>query len=1016
MRIQVLAGSSNYLIDIWSSDNGLPDSSVNSIAQTPDGYLWGGTFDGLARFDGVRFVTFDPVNTPELKSSRIVSLFVDNWGTLWVNTWDGSLTSVRNGVFTREWEGGKVRAAFSGDDHLFFALEGSHNQFISRSRPAEPRGEWNTNMLPANISGDNFKQDGQGTIWFFRKSLYRIVGTNVEEVLPVAGWRGSSVKCITIDRDGHLWVGTDREILQWHNGQLEDCTPTNGEPNVNVKFIFGMKDGCWVFTDDRMRHFINRRWVDEVSSKSWRDLGGSFELGLKAFWDRDDGIWFTHQGSGLFHIGANGGKDHFSTADGLPSDLASSFWQDGEGNIWVGLVRGGLVKLRNRLFHVIGPAEGISAPAVSGVCEDGQSNVWISTFSGGLYRWGNGSLEHYLLSDGANKESFYSVFPDKHNQIWLSAGREDLHLLENGKITRVDAVHGIKAILVDNQDRVWLGRPNGLTLYEKGEALNFSSTNGLVLIRSIVQDERGSIWVGADKGTLLQYTNGSFIRYQADDALKNQPVWSLLPQKGGTIWAGTFRGGLLRFQGGQFTRYTTKAGLPSDVISQILDDGKGKLWFGSSKGIFCIPQKAFEEFDSGLIQKLPVVEFGLNDGLPTLECSGGYQPTCWRGHDDRLWFATGKGLVWAKPDEWTVNREAPPVIIEDLLVDGKRQEMPLGSRPVVIGPGKHQLDIQFTALSFMSPDKVLFRYTLKGLDDEWVDAGTKRSVHFGTLPPGEYCFQVIACNNDGVWNKKGATLNLILQPYIWQTWWFQYSMVGFAAGILSLTVLMIARARARRKIERLERAHAIEKERQRIARDIHDDLGAGLTQILLQSSIASSESSGQTQTDLNQISDNTRELVRKMDEIVWAVAPEKDTLKSLALYAGKYVQEFCAASKIRCRLDLPVPLPETPVSAEVRHSLFLAVKEAVTNVAKHSQATEVMLQLKVDSNSFTFIVKDNGVGITPGKTCNPNRISSGHGLLNLAERLEKMGGNFAIVSGPAKGTEVQLNVPFNRIH
>jgi signal transduction histidine kinase len=226
----------------------------------------------------------------------------------------------------------------------------------------------------------------------------------------------------------------------------------------------------------------------------------------------------------------------------------------------------------------------------------------------------------------------------------------------------------------------------------------------------------------------------------------------------------------------------------------------------------------------------------------------------------------------------------------------------------------------------------------------------------------------------------------------------------------------MVKARMRQKFQRLEQAHAIERERQRIARDIHDDLGAGLTQILLQSSLASRETSGQTRTDLNQISDNTRELVRKMDEIVWAVTPEKDTLDSLVTYIGKFVQEFCAAVQIRCRMDLPAQLPNIAVSTEVRHSLFLAVKEAMNNIAKHAGATEASLQFKLQPDAFSFFITDDGVGLKTGNGQTQDRIFSGRGLQNIAQRLEKIGGTCVVSAAPDKGTQVELTVQINHKH
>jgi signal transduction histidine kinase len=515
-----------------------------------------------------------------------------------------------------------------------------------------------------------------------------------------------------------------------------------------------------------------------------------------------------------------------------------------------------------------------------------------------------------------------------------------------------------------------------------------------------------------------------------NDGLENQAIWSLLPDTDGTLWVGTFRGGLLRFKDGKFTRYTMQSGLPGDIICQILDDGLGKLWIGSHKGIFYVTKDSLKDFDEGKIQSLPCIAYGLYDGLPTLECSGNYQPSGWRGHDGRLWFATVKGLVSVRPAEVPVNRLPPPVVIEEIFADGKsfgkvirktdKTKMPelMASTPPAaafqILPGKHQFDFHYTALSFAAPDKVRFRYKLEGLDESWVEAGGKRSAHYGPLRPGEYRFQVIACNNDDIWNEVGAVITLKVLPHFWETWWFECLTGVFLVGAIFGAVRFAVTRKLRKKLEQLRQLRAIECERERIAKDIHDDLGAGLTQIMLQSALARREPQEQTQTHLAQISGTARELVGAMDEIVWAINPENDTLDGLVTYAGKFVQEYVTQAGLRCRLDLPAQLPALVLSAEVRHNLFLAIKEALNNAIKHAQAAEISFLLKMQPSGFSLVIKDDGRGFVPGSaealSVDTGRVSSGYGLHNLADRLAKIGGTCAIKSELGRGTEVELTV------
>jgi signal transduction histidine kinase/ligand-binding sensor domain-containing protein len=1019
-------GTADYLIDLWTSDNGLPDSSVTAIAQTPDGFLWIGTYNGLARFDGVQFVVFDPFNTPELKNARVDGLFVDAQGTLWINTHDGSMTSWRNGAFTYEWQGGQVSAVFSRTNQIFLAL--LRGQLVCRTGDSSTNAEWQSIPLAGRTAGNSFRQDDAGVIWYATRdgALERIIGTNSEPVYSTNYLNGERINGLTSDGAGRIWVGTEKRLLLWRGDHFEDETPTNGEAVVNTSFIAcTASNGCWILADGKARKCVDRRWVAEADS--WQDLGQVNLAFLGAYEDRAGGIWFRNYGTGLYHANPDGTTQRISAADGLPDDRVSCWFQDHEGNLWVGVDHGGLVRLRQKQFHLIGAAEGLSIPAVSTVCEDSDSNIWIGTFGGGLYRWYRGSLARFELSEGTYKGNFFSAYPDTQDRLWLSAGREDLFLFENEEFSqpvRASFVHGTKVILADHQGRLWIGRQNGLVCVSNGVIVaSFGARNefGRQDIRALAEDRTGDIWVGTGGGVLYKFAGGKITPYPMSDSLTNQSIWSLLPDADGTLWVGTFRGGLLRFKDGKFTRYTTEEGLPSDIICQILDDGIGNLWIGSHKGIFYLPKDSFKDFDAGKIPSLPCIAYGLYDGLPTLECSGNYQPSCWRGHDGTLWFATAKGLVSIRPDAVSVNRQPPPVVIEDVFVDGKpvaldtRHPTPgTFAKLLQIPPGKHQFDFKYTALSFAAPDKVRFRYRLEGLDEAWVEADGKRSAHYGPLQPGKYRFQVIACNNDGVWNDAGSSVSLDVLPHFWETWWFDVAMTMLLAGVVISAVRHAVTRNLRKKLEQMKQQRAIERERERIAKDIHDDLGAGLTQIMLQSALARREPQEQTQTHLAQISGTALELVSAMDEIVWAINPENDTLDGLVTYAGKYVEEYVTQTGLRCRLDLPAQVPAMTISAEVRHNLFLAVKEALNNAVKHAQAAEISFLLKTRPSGFSFVIKDDGRGLVPDVTRVPSadsgRVSSGHGLRNLVQRLEKIGGTCTIKSEPGKGTEVELTV------
>jgi len=431
-----------------------------------------------------------------------------------------------------------------------------------------------------------------------------------------------------------------------------------------------------------------------------------------------------------------------------------------------------------------------------------------------------------------------------------------------------------------------------------------------------------------------------------------------------------------------------------------------------------VNEKELNRCADGEIPDVPFLTYGVNDGLPTLECSEGLQPAGGRMADGRILFATAKGLVAVDPTAVKTNPLPPSIEIEELRVDEKRFADGTSDHLLEIPPGTHRIEFKYTALSFIAPEKMQFKCRLTDIDSDWVNVGAKRIATYNYLAPGNYSFQVTACNNDGVWNETGATLAFQVLPYFWQTNWFH--VLGGIVIVLaaSAAVWFDTRRRMRRRLERVERQRDIERERSRIARDIHDDLGAQLTRITMISDSTRAEVTDPKAAaqGLQKIYDTARELTRSMDEIVWAVNPRHDTLESLATYLEKFGHDWLASAGIRCRLDLPLQFPDWHLSSEVRHNVFLAFKEALHNAVKHSGASEVLIRLGTSEQSFEIAVEDNGRGFDPGHAVTPpashGRAAPGNGFENMKQRMQSVGGNCAIQSAPGSGTKILFTVPF----
>lgn len=1022
--------SEEYLTDVWTADEGLPDSSVTAIAQTPDGYLWVGTYNGLVRFDGVRFVTFDPANTPALAHARVRKLSVDGQGTLWINTFDGSMTSLRQGTFAREWtkEDGLDPDAMlisSVSNRVTFLL---HRGSLRRKSQVDTAGTGWEDLYPTNrVVGGLCIADGAGTIWYrgSDKHLMRLTGSGFAPLPQTAGPEGSQINCMTTDSQGRLWVGTDKAVAMWDGIRFQTVMPPDGESPSDVTFLSVAGNGrLWASVGGHVREAVDHRWVLEAQSLKNVFTGNLSRGGTHE--DHHGGVWLYDYALGLWHVAVDGRVRQFGSQEGFPGERVNCLFEDHEGNWWAGLDAGGLVRIRERRFQIIDMGGQPSTKPARSVCEETNGTLWIGTLGDGLARCHAGTFTNLVMPGGTGKGFVFCVCPDAAGRLWLSAGDEDLYVRDHDVFNRVmPIVHGVKAIFPDKNNRIWVGTKSGL-FFGDGKATNeFRLYEGIGRrdIRALSEDGLGNLWAGSEDGDLFRIKGNTIETFHPPDGKTSQAIWSLLAEADGTVWAGTFRGGLLCLRDGKFMRFAMSEGMPDNVICQILPDGAGNLWLGSHRGIFRTSKSELELFARGKTNSIAFTEYGRSDGLPSLECSGGYQPAAWCSQDGRLWFTTVKGAVSVQPQEIRPNRLPPPIVIEDILVDGKNLDaagnaqgepvsagMPAGtvlSRDktfLKVPPGKHQFEFRYTGLSLVSSDRMQFRYRLEGAGADWIEAGKRRSAQFNLLPAGDYRFHVIACNSDGVWNDVGAVLELKIPPHFYETWWFRLLAAIAVLGTVAFAIRNISLRRLRWKMQQLERQHMIERERTRIARDIHDDLGASLNLIAVLGDLAKKE---KTDERIEKMSTTARQAVTSLDEIVWAVNPRNDTLAHLVDYSGQYATGYLRAAGVRCLLDVPEELPACEVSADVRHNLFLVIKEGLQNIVKHSRATEVWLRVNTSAKTLRVILEDNGCGFKQ-EVADPRA----DGLRNMRERVAEIGGECRIEARVGTGTTVTVELPW----
>ncbi|HVM48686.1 MAG TPA: two-component regulator propeller domain-containing protein, partial [Candidatus Acidoferrum sp.] len=575
------------------------------------------------------------------------------------------------------------------------------------------------------------------------------------------------------------------------------------------------------------------------------------------------------------------------------------------------------------------------------------------------------------------------------------------------------AIH-VSAIYQDHHGMIWVGARQGLARwYESSWQVRTNPFGAPTFdVRAIADDAAGNFWIGTDGDGLLRLREGSLTAFTHTNGLPGDSISSLCVDPDGVLWAGTTRG-LGRYDGRKWTVYTTREGLSDDSPGYLLADGEGYLWIGSSIGLMRANRRDLQDFAEGLTNSISVRVYGKEDGLPTGECTEGSQPAACRARDGTLWFPTTKGLAYVNPKLLRPNTNPPPVLIESVRVDGELQNKSTLRSPlpeaVTVPAGKEGLDITYTSLSLSAPEKGHFRYMLSRHERNWIERPSYwRSVHYSKLPDGDYRFYVEACNEDGVWSTQPATLAIKVLPPFWRTWWFISATVAFLLGLVVGSVHYVSTQKLQRQLASLRQQEALEKERARIARDIHDQVGANLTQVSLLGELVESDKDHPEEIEAHarQISQTALETTRALDEIVWTVNPSNDTLDGLVNYVCKYAQEYLALASLRYRLEVPSQLPNTPVSPELRHNVFLAAKEAVNNVVKHSGATSAWLRLRLEPHRFTLEIEDNGRGL-PKNAADKGR----NGLRNMRKRVEDIGGEFSIGPGAEGGTLVRFTAP-----
>jgi signal transduction histidine kinase/ligand-binding sensor domain-containing protein len=955
-------GWTPFRVRAWTSEQGLPQNHIAAIKQTRDGYLWIGTWFGLARFDGVRFTVFNKLNTPELASDAISALAEDESGTLWIGTKNG--------------------------------LVGYHDHTFRRLTKEDG--------LPAPDVWRLIKCRAGG-IWLHAgRFIARFQDGKFSRVTP-AELRGAGMRSIFEEENGSLDICSESGLWRLLPGASElrmDYTNSHGQPMWQAAGA-DKSGGLWVGTKGGVRRQVNGILTSPAQNVSDSD-------GVDFIWcQRSGALWVNALPGGIYRLE----QTNWVAVDIEEPQLAGvgviCMEEDQEGSLWLGTDRG-LFQLHRNPVRAFTKHGGLPSDNVFSVCEGADGNIWAATDRG------LGCIRGSQIVSLNEKEPWFEfgdscVWPNSAGGVWCAKPSIGIVEYQDEKFSWMTQVKqtSYRALFMDNRGRLLAGADDCITALTPqrpstlaAEPLPYTVRN----VHAIFEGSDRTIWFGTAGAGLARAKGAAVDFFDVRNGLSDNEIWSIYQDSENVLWLGT-ENGLTRFQNGNGFAFRHAQGLPENVINCVLEDDDRNLWLSGLHGIHRFKRAELNEVAAGRLQQAQCFTVGTPDGMISPESNGGTQPAGWKSRDGRLWFATTGGVVAIDPKAIALNEVPPPVAVEQVKANDEsiygtasaKRKVPPGSGDV--------LEFKYTANTFAAPEQARFRYRLVGADRDWREETTERTARYINLKPGEYQFEVTAANHHNVWNPEPATFSFSLGPRFWETSTF-YVSCGFGALVIA-AAFHGYRLHWQRRVLKLEEQRNLANERARIARDLHDDLGASLTGIALQLEAAKNRGSAGS-VQLADLAEEARSIAHGVRELAWTTNPRCDNSASLMSFITEFAERFCHAAGFACRLELPQADGALPVPARIRYELLAVLKESLANIARHSGARNVIVSLSTDDNSVRLGIRDDGRGFD--QTQNP----AGTGLQNLRERIQGVGGSLTIQSHPDAGTGIFAIIPVDK--
>jgi signal transduction histidine kinase/ligand-binding sensor domain-containing protein len=960
-----VSASAQYRFNLWTAENGLPLNAVRGLHQTPDGYLWIATLDGVARFGGSHFKTFNKSNTPGIISNRIASMVGGQDGDLWMVTENGRITRYHNGSFQTYGEKQGLREdnpvhGITSDDfgHVWILFTDTISQWD------ESAGRF-SDISVTRPQVQYFKSLRWGPLGFWGwngKGLHCFIKGQWMDV-PLPTWLpASSIWEVAVDQKGTIWLET-------LNGK--HVSVTSGKAVIQ-------KAGATVDYVDRQGHV----WKMSIGQQLDRSMEGTT-------------------------FGAN------------PPGAFTQVIEDHEGSLWLATEGHGLYRLHRQFVHAYSKEDGLIDSNVYPIYQDHSGVVWIGAWRGGLSRFEAGKFTSYTVANGLPSPLVTSLYEDRDGQLWV-ATYKGLCIVVNGRLRKPSgpALPEQTVVQVIQQDRrgaLWFGTPKGLVKYSNGITQIFTTRDGLATndVHAIVESQSGDLWIGG-YGGLTRIRGGEFTNPAEHYGSPSDSIRSLYEDQSGVLWIGTYDNGLGRLKDGQLTRYSVRDGLFSNGVFQTLEDTHGNLWISSNWGIYRVRKQDLNEYAAKKVNAITSVAYGTIDGMLNAECNGGFGPAGIKTSDGKMWFPTQNGVAVIDPETVPHNQQPPPVVIESSQLD--RIELPV-TGPLQVAPGKQNLEIQYNALSFIKSDLIQYRYKMDGLDADWLDVGSRRTAYYSHMPPGKYVFRVIARNSDGVWNNIGQSLPVVVLAPFYKTGAFLTFLLLLGTALIwvvanyRITRLQHAQIAQHRFLQQLIASQ--EGERKRIAAELHDSLGQRLVVInnlalfFLRSHARHFGDDKQAEA-IKEISAEASSAIEETRSIAYNLRPFQ--LDRLGL--TKSIEALIRTVSRSCEIHFTTDLAnvDDAFREDLRINFYRIVQEALSNIMKYAHATEAKVSIIRTDADVVLTIHDNGQGFTAGPKSAPAG-NSGFGLTGMVERASLLGGRLKMRSDPGTGTVMTVEIP-----